>query len=118
MANIVGDWSITTDWGCDGSITGTFTQTFKADGTWSTTPFVHHGRWFQVDDMAAWTFDDTPHLVYAAHLIGSWIEGAMGYEDPNGIKGCFGGQKTGVSKALAAYKNQVKAGVKDPMLGK
>ena len=46
MANVVGNWTLTTDWGCDGSITGSFNQTFNANGTWNSTPFIHSGRWY------------------------------------------------------------------------
>jgi hypothetical protein len=35
MSNVVGTWNLTTDWGCDGSITGSFDQVFNADGTWT-----------------------------------------------------------------------------------
>jgi hypothetical protein len=68
MANVVGTWSLTKDWGCGGSITGSFNQTFNADGTWSSAPFVHQERWFQVEGLIAWTFNDTPNLVYAPTL--------------------------------------------------
>jgi hypothetical protein len=68
MANVVGSWSLTTDWGCDGSITGSFNQTFNADGTWNVTSPAHNGRWFQVEGLVIWTFNDTPNLVYAANL--------------------------------------------------
>jgi hypothetical protein len=118
MANVVGDWSITTDWGCDGSITGTFNQTFKADGTWTSSPFTHNGRWFQVEGVVAWTFDDVPHLVYSATLVGSWMVGGQGYEEANGIKGCFGAHRAGIPAAVAALKEKTKPGTKDPTLGK
>lgn len=113
MSSPVGSWSLTTDWGCDGSISGSFTVIFNADGTWSSTPFVHSGRWFQVDGIVTWTFTDTPNLVYAANLSGSWMAGAMGYETAGGSKGCFGGHKAGVSAAKAAA-----GGPKDALLGK
>lgn len=32
------------------------------------------------------TFDDTPHLVYAANLSGSWMAGFQGYESQEGLK--------------------------------
>lgn len=114
MASVVGTWSLTTDWGCDGSITGTFTQTFKADGTWSSTPFAHHGRWYQDEGLVVWTFEDTPNLVYAGNLSGSWMAGAQGYEVASGIKGCFGGHKAGVPAAAAKPTKKIA----DPTLGK
>lgn len=116
MANAVGTWSLTTDWGCGGSITGSFNQTFNADGTWSSTPFVHHGRWFQVEGLIAWTFNDTPNLVYAANLTGSWMAGIQGYETAGGSKGCFGGHRAGVPAAAEAATAAKK--VADPLLGK
>ena len=116
MANVVGTWSLTTDWGCDGSITGSFSQTFNTDGTWTSTPFVHNGRWFQVEGLVVWTFNDTAHLAYAANLSGSWMAGVQGYETAGGTKGCFGGHRAGVpgavEKAVAAKK------VADPTIGK
>ncbi len=100
MTSVVGAWHLTTDWGCDGSITGSFDQTFNADGTWSTNAFAHRGRWFQVEGLVTWTFDDVPNLVYAANLSGSWRAGIQGYETAGGTKGCFGGHRSGVPSAV------------------
>ena len=116
MSNVVGAWTITTDWGCDGSITGSFNQTFNADGTWNSTPFVHSGRWFQNEGLVTWTFSDTPNLVYAANLAGSWMAGIQGYETAGGIKGCFGAHRAGVPAALE--KAHAAKKVADPLLGK
>ncbi|MEJ3744445.1 hypothetical protein WEI85_14255 [Actinomycetes bacterium KLBMP 9797] len=96
VPNVVGTWELTTDWGCDGSITGSFTQTFNADGTWTSTPFVHSGRYYQVGGIVVWTFADTANLVYSGNLSGSWINGAQGYETAGGGNGCFGGHRAGV----------------------
>ena len=117
MANVVGSWSLTTDWGCDGSITGSFNQTFNANGTWSSTPFIHSGRWFQVEGLVVWTFNDTPNLVYAANLSGSWMAGVQGYELAAGAKGCFGGRRAGVESAKAPSKAAAKSAKTDPTLG-
>ena len=116
MANVVGNWSLTTDWGCDGSITGTFSQTFNADGTWTSAPFVHNGRWFQVEGLVTWIFADTPNLVYAAVPTGSWMTGIQGYETAGGSNGCFGGHRAGVPAAVKAAEAAKK--VADPLLGK
>jgi hypothetical protein len=113
MANVVGSWTLTTDWGCDGTITGSFTQTFESNGTWTSSPFVHNGRWFQDEGLVVWTYEDVPNLVYSANLSGSWMAGAQGYETPGGAKGCFGGHRTGVSAAAAA-----RPAVADPALGR
>jgi len=94
-ASVVGTWSMSTDWGCTGGTPGTFTQTFRADGTWTSTPFVHSGRWYQVECLVVWTFTDTPNLVYAANLSGSWMAGVQGYETAGGTKGCFGARRAG-----------------------
>lgn len=118
MANVVGTWSLTTDWGCDGSITGSFTQTFNADGTWSSTPFQHRGRWFQVECMVIWTFDDTPNLIYAANLNSSWMQGIQGYDTAGGIKGCFGGRRSGVPFAPEGEEGFAAKEGADPALGK
>jgi hypothetical protein len=114
MSNVAGSWTLTTDWGCDGSITGSFNQTFNADGTWTATPFAHSGRWFQVEGMVTWTFNDVPNLVYAANLSGSWMAGIQGYETAGGIKGCFGGHRAGVPGLL----EKAAGSKKDPLLGK
>jgi hypothetical protein len=114
MANAVGTWNLTTDWGCDGSITGSFNQTFKADGTWTSTPFVHNGRWFQSEGLIVWTFADTPNLVYSANLSGSWMSGIQGYETAGGAKGCFGGHKAGVPSAVKVAEGKGP----DPTVGK
>lgn len=118
MSNVVGSWTVTTDWGCDGSITGSFTQTFNADGTWTSTPFVHNGRWFQSEGMVTWTFADTPNLVYAANLSGSWMAGIQGYEQASGMKGCFGARRTGIAAAKLEVAEKAAHGAKDPSLGK
>jgi len=117
MANVVGTWSLTTDWGCDGSITGSFTQTFNADGTWNSTPFVHNGRWYQAEGLVSWTFADVPHLVYATNLSGSWMAGIQGYEEAGGIKGCFGGHRAGIAAAAAAPAAKAPEGM-NPLTGK
>jgi hypothetical protein len=117
MANVVGAWTLTTDWGCDGSITGTFTQTFNADGTWSAST-GNHGRWYQVEGMVAWTFLDTANLVYAANLSGSWMSGVQGYETAGGQKGCFGGRRAGIPSAKAEVAAKAEQGAPNPALGK
>ena len=116
MSSIVGSWVITTDWGCDGSITGSFNQTFKADGTWSSTPFIHSGRWYQVEGLVVWTFNDTPNLAYAVNLSGSWIAGVQGYETAGGIKGCCGGHRAGVAGLAVEIPKEAKG--HDASIGK
>ena len=110
MSNVVGAWRLTTDWGCDGSITGSFDQTFNADGTW--TAGGSNGRWFQVEGMVVWSYNSPAGLRYSANLSGSWMAGIQGYTDTTGLKGCFGGVRAGVPAAKAAGK-----GV-DPLTGK
>jgi hypothetical protein len=117
MSNVVGSWAVTTDWGCDGSITGSFNQTFNADGTWSITPYMHSGRWYQVEGLVVWTFNDTPNLVYAANLTGSWMAGVQGYEAAGGTKGCFGAHRAGITEAKAAIAAKTPAKGHDPSLG-
>src|SRR5690242_12269780 len=99
-ASIVGRWTLTTDWGCVGSPTGSFEIEFKADGTWSSTPFTHNGRWFQGEGLALWTFDDTANLIYSANVSGSWMAGIQGYTTGGG-QGCFGGSKTALAARAA-----------------
>jgi hypothetical protein len=110
MASIVGKWKLTTDFGCDGSIAGTFDQTFNADGTWSNS-LGSKGRWFQVEGLATWDFDNAAKLVYAANVAGSWVSGSLGYTTAGGLKGCFGGHKEGVP-GLAAQALTKKDGVR------
>lgn len=115
MANVVGSWVFTSDWGCDGSITGSWNQTFNADGTWSSS-LGHKGRWFQVEGLVVFTFTDVANLVYAANLSGSWMAGSQGYETAGGIKGCHGAHRSGIPAALTT-KAAAKKGA-DPALGK
>jgi len=110
---IVGTWSLTTDWGCGTSITGSFIQTFNADGTWTSSPYVHSGRWFKVGALVTWTFNDTPNLVYAANLSGGWMTGIQGYETAGGTNGCFGAHLAAVPDAVETDKK-----IADPVLGK
>jgi hypothetical protein len=114
MANVVGSWVYTSDWGCDGSITGSWNQTFNADGTWSSS-LGHSGRWFQVEGMVAFTLTDTPNLVYTANLSGSWMAGIQGYVTAGGSKGCHGAHRSGVTATPA--KAAAKKGP-DPVLGR
>ena len=95
MASIVGTWQITTDFGCDGSIAGTFDQTFNADGTW-TNSLGSNGRWFQVEGLATWDFNNAAKLVYAANVAGSWMAGSLGYTTSGGLRGCFGAHREGI----------------------
>ena len=115
MSNPVGNWVYTSDWGCDGSITGSWNQTFNADGTW-TSSLGHNGRWFQVEGLIAFTFNDVANLVYAANLTGSWIAGIQGYETAGGIKGCHGAHRAGIPTAAPATEASKKG--HDPALGK
>src|SRR6516164_8337356 len=69
MSNVVGTWTITTDFGCDGSIAGTFSQTFIAEGTW-TNAIGSNGRWYQVEGLVVWDFNNAAKLVYSANLAG------------------------------------------------
>ncbi len=109
---IVGTWFLTTDWGCDGSITGSFTQTFNADGTFTTG--ANSGRWVQVGNVIFWTFSTVAGLTYAGNVSGSWISGVQGYTVVNGIApGCFGGRVNGV-----AGGETPSAGKTDPVIGK
>lgn len=116
MASVVGTWTLTTDWGCDGSITGSFNQTFNADGTWNSTPFVHNGRWYQVEGLVVWTFNDVQNLVYAANLSGSWMAGVQGFETAGGMSGCFGGRRAGLPAARVATR-AARAKGPDPSVG-
>jgi hypothetical protein len=58
MSNVAGTWTLTTDFGCDGSIAGSFDQTFNADGTWTNT-IGSNGRWYQVEGLvvSSWWAD-------------------------------------------------------------
>jgi hypothetical protein len=61
-----------------------------------------------------WTFNDTPNLVYAANLSGSWMAGIQGYETSGGAKGCFGAHKAGIPAAPA----KANAEGTDPAVGR
>jgi hypothetical protein len=114
MANVTGSWVITTDFGCDGSITGSSNLTFKADGTWSSSPpFIHNGRWYQVKEIVVFTFSDVANLVYAANLSGSRMTGVQGFETVGGDTGCFKGHRTGI----AAVEMSETANERDPLVG-
>lgn len=112
MANVVGNWTLTTDW--SGSI-GSFEQTFNADGTWTAAPYA--GRWFQNEGLVIWTYDTVANLIYAANLSGEWMSGIQGYPVVGGIKGTFGGHLASVPAALA---KEAKAPARkvDPRVGK
>jgi hypothetical protein len=60
MSNVVGTWTVTTDFGCDGSIAGSFNQTFNADGSWTNT-IGSNGRWYQVEGLVVWTLTTRPN---------------------------------------------------------
>jgi hypothetical protein len=115
MSNVVGTWTVTTDFGCDGSIAGSFNQTFNADGTWTNT-IGSNGRWYQVEGLIVWDFNNAAKLVYAANLAGSWMSGALGYTTAGGLKGCFGAHREGVpglaAKALEAKRVRPDTGQK------
>ncbi len=93
---IAGTWFFTTDWDCNGSITGSFTLTFNADGTW--TGAGHNGRWFQVGNGLVFTFATAAGLQYAGNVSGSWISGVQGYTNGTAIApGCFGARVNGLA---------------------
>jgi len=95
MSNVAGTWTITTDFGCDGSIAGSINQTFNAYGTWTNT-IGSNGRWYQVEGLVVWDFNNAAKLVYSANLAGSWMAGALGYTTQGGLRGCFGAHRAGV----------------------
>jgi hypothetical protein len=96
-----GTWIESIDWSCDGN-PGSSVISFNADHTWTSTPFVHNGRWFQVNSMVVWTFADVPNLVYTANVSGSQMSGIQGYETVNGFNGCFTATLAFTAKAAAA----------------
>jgi hypothetical protein len=106
MSSPVGTWTITTDFDCDGSIAGSFDQTFDANGTWTNT-IGSNGRWYQVEGVVVWDFNNAAKLVYAANLTGSWMSGVLGFTTAGGLKGCFGAHKKGVP-GLAAEADEAK----------
>jgi hypothetical protein len=106
VASIVGTWIITTDFGCDGTIAGSFTQTFNPDGTWTNT-VGSDGRWYQAEGLVVWDFNNADKLVYAANLAGSWMSGDLGYTTAGELKGCFGAHREGVP-GLAAEATEAK----------
>jgi hypothetical protein len=63
-----------------------------------------------VEDLVTFTVTDVADLVYACHVIGSWITGIQGFETSGGTKGCHGAHRAGVPAA-------VKTGI-DPVLGR
>lgn len=108
---ITGVWFFTTDWGCDGSITGSFTLTFNADGTWSGSG--NTGRWFQVGNGLVFSFNNVAGLQYAGNVSGSWISGVQGYTNGTAIApGCFGARVNGLASV------EEPTGKIDPAIGK
>jgi hypothetical protein len=91
VTSIVGTWYGFVAWGCDSApIQDDYTTwTFNSDGSW--TYIAGGGRWIQVEGMVAWTFTDTPGLVYTANVTRNAINGMMGYAHaaPNPGTGCF-----------------------------
>jgi hypothetical protein len=88
--SIVGTWNVViVDWGCGGSPLRASPFTFNQDGTWAYQ--FGGGRWFQVEGMAAWTFDNAPGLVYSANVTLNALVGVQGYASapPNPGTGCF-----------------------------
>ena len=93
--SVVGTWTFTADWGCDGSITGSFNVTFNGDGTWTSTN--NSGRWLQVEGLVIRTFNNLPDLTYSANVSGSWMAGIQGYTTSGGSSGCFGAVRESVA---------------------
>jgi hypothetical protein len=117
MAQVVGSWFVTTDWGCNGSISGTFKQNFKKDGTWTLTPSGHSGRWYQVECLVVWTVTDMPTLVYVGNLSGSWMAGVQGDATPGGSKGCFGARRAAIPASKLKVTPKKTKGI-DPVTGR
>lgn len=112
--SVAGGWTLTTDWGCDGSITGSFTVTFNANGTW-TSSGGNNGRWYQVGSMVVWNFANVANLIYSGNLSGSWMSGVQGYPTAGGSTGCFGGH---LSSVAAQARVPATAGQGDPITGR
>ena len=87
--SIVGDWQLTTDWGCDGSNPpGGFLITFNTDGT--LVAGNSSGNWIQAGCMASWGFNGSPDLIYTANINADALVGIMCYASSvRNDSGCF-----------------------------
>src|SRR5262249_36119461 len=76
-----------------------------------------NGRWYQIEGLVVWDFNNAAKLVYAANLAGSWMSGALGFTTSGGLRGCFGAHRAGVpglaDKALAEKRVRPDTGEKD-----
>lgn len=87
--SLIGTWGGMVDWGPSNKYVSAGPWTFKNDGTWSYAS--GGGRWIQVDDIAIWTFNNAPGLVYTCTVAADGLKGVMGYTSapPNPGKGRF-----------------------------
>ena len=71
--NIVGDWALNYDWGCNG-VDGTSTINFYSDGTFSTSS-GSSGTWTQISDQVQWIF--TSGTTYDGTISNNYMSGTM-----------------------------------------
>lgn len=99
-SSIVGTWNvIMVDWGGGGNPVKAAPFTFNANGTW--TYQFGGGKWFQLEGMAAWNFDNAAGLIYTANVTIDAMVGIMGYATATPSKGCFYALRNAPPAALA-----------------
>lgn len=102
--SLVGTWGGMVAWGSN-SYVSAGRWTFKNDGTWSYAS--GGGRWIQIDDVAIWTFNNAPGLVYTCIVAADGLKGVMGYTTapPNPGKGHFYALRAAAVSEAAADVN-------------
>jgi hypothetical protein len=85
---INGTYTMTFDWGCDGSATGTTSWTINSNGTW-TVNGVNNGTWRLLGNHFQLTYAGIS-TIYQGTAIGNHIEGTM---TSGASTGCFKADK-------------------------
>jgi len=88
--DVVGRWTLTYDWDCDGS-SSELELIFFSDGTFGNDGDMNRGQWIDNGQNIRWRYNEDPYSVYEGTLYGYYMSGTM--SNNNGDSGCWTAQK-------------------------
>ena len=89
---LVGRWTLTFDWDCDGS-PGEDEVIFNSDGSFGDDENFNKGEWSAEDGSIRWEHEEDPNALYRGSLSGLYMSGTMSTID--GSTGCWTARKAG-----------------------
>lgn len=89
-SGLIGRWTLTFDWDCDGS-SDEDELIFNSDGTFGDKNGLKDGEWSRDGQSVSWKHDKNPNTLYKGSLAGLFMSGTMSTND--GSTGCWNAKK-------------------------